>query len=48
MDLEFAMRSRRAVRNFTGAPVAPIIVGEPAAVPPPVPRKPPRIAWIDP
>ncbi|MDE2296418.1 MAG: nitroreductase [Gammaproteobacteria bacterium] len=27
-------------------PVAPIIVGEPATPPPPVPRNAPRIAWI--
>jgi nitroreductase len=27
-------------------PVAPIIVGHPASVPPPVPRKAPRVHWI--
>ena len=31
-----------------GVPVAPIIVGEPAGSPSPVPRKPPRIEWIGP
>lgn len=28
-------------------PVAPIIVGHPAEVPPPVPRNPPRLRWFD-
>ncbi len=40
---------KQALRlSANGVPVAPIIVGEPAAVPPPVPRNPPRIEWLDP
>jgi len=29
-------------------PVAPIIVGHPKSVPPPVPRKEPEIRWVNP
>ena len=29
------------------APVAPIILGHPREVPPPVPRSPPRLHWLD-
>ena len=47
MDLQQAIRSRRAVRAFTPErPVAPIILGHPQGALPPVTRKPSEIRCI--